>query len=141
MKLIVGLGNPGRDYAETRHNVGFMVADRAAADHRAAWKRDGFGAFACYAEWSQGRVKLLKPETMMNLSGEAVLAAVRRWKVEPADVLVISDDVYLPLGSMRLKPAGGAGGHNGLASCLEALGTEQVPRLRIGVDASRCRKI
>lgn len=132
MRLIVGLGNPGNEYATTRHNVGFLVVEEFGKQHRAGWSSDPLlNARLCSLEG--GALRLLEPQTMMNNSGGAVAASQQRWGVSPQDMLIVCDDVNLPLGSLRLRPSGGAGGHHGLASCLERLGTEDVPRLRIGV--------
>ncbi|MBI3331007.1 MAG: aminoacyl-tRNA hydrolase [Candidatus Omnitrophica bacterium] len=138
MKVIVGLGNPGQTYQGTRHNVGFAViqalADRrgVALTHRTVSPADGrpAGVFGEYEHGGQ-TIRLLMPLTMMNESGEALRAA----GASPEDLLIVCDDVNLPLGTLRLRAEGGAGGHHGLVSCLEALGTEQVPRLRLGVGA------
>jgi len=132
----VGLGNPGHTYHETRHNVGFKLIQRLAERHevelsqRIVSEMDGRPA-AVYGEYRRGskRVRLLMPLTMMNESGEAL----RTVEVPTQDILIVCDDVNLPLGTIRLRPQGSAGGHHGLQSCLEALGTERVPRLRIGV--------
>ncbi|MBI3011110.1 MAG: aminoacyl-tRNA hydrolase [Candidatus Omnitrophica bacterium] len=140
MKVIVGLGNPGHTYHETRHNVGFMVVQALAARHRAEMTQrvvnpvDGRPA-AVFGEYHEGtaRVRLLMPLTMMNESGEALRAV----QVATRDLLLVCDDVNLPLGTIRLRLQGGAGGHHGLHSCLEVLGTEEVPRLRIGVGPEK----
>lgn len=140
MKVIVGLGNPGHTYHGTRHNVGFMVIQAlserrgAAMEHRMVSPQDGRPAGVA-GDYRLGAetVRLLMPLTMMNESGEAL----RALEVSPQDLLVVCDDVNLPLGTIRLRPQGGDGGHHGLASCLAVLGTEQVPRLRIGVGAER----
>jgi PTH1 family peptidyl-tRNA hydrolase len=135
MKLIVGLGNPGTQYARTRHNAGFMVADRLYA-------RNGNGQpikarfQGATAEATIGGEKclVLKPTTFMNRSGQAVAEALRFFKLDPSkDLLVIVDDLYLPTGSVRLKPCGGSGGHNGLENIQQLLGTDNYPRLRVGV--------
>lgn len=136
MRLIVGLGNPGARYRGTRHNVGADIVRTLGARHQARWqavRRQG-AVVARYAEWSAGRrrIRACVPETFMNVSGEA-LQAMRAWPVEPADLLLVLDDVNLPLGVLRMKPKGSAGGHHGLASCLAALQTEQVARLRVGI--------
>jgi peptidyl-tRNA hydrolase, PTH1 family len=129
-RLIVGLGNPGREYSETRHNVGFMVLDRLAA---------GAGAiFRGEKKWRAdvalaGSVLLCKPQTFMNLSGESVHALGHFYKIEPAQMLVVLDDMALPLGRLRIRENGSAGGHNGLKSIIAHLGTSAVPRLRIGI--------
>jgi PTH1 family peptidyl-tRNA hydrolase len=138
MKLIVGLGNPGSAHAMTRHNAGFMVVDRLAARHApASTPRARFNGSTLEAEIGGEKCLLLKPLTYMNRSGGSVAEAVRFYKLSPAtDLLVISDDVALPPGTMRLRPGGGAGGHNGLADIERALGVDQYPRLRVGIGAS-----
>ena len=139
VKVIVGLGNPGHNYHDTRHNVGFCVIQWLAERHGVALLRrlvnpaDGRPAAVCgdYQEGSQA-VRLLMPLTMMNESGEALKTAEAALR----DVLVVCDDVNLPLGVLRLRSEGSAGGHHGLQSCLDALGTDQFPRLRLGVGAA-----
>lgn len=131
--MIAGLGNPGGRYRGTRHNVGFEVMDLTATRHGlrfAPWR-----GVAEVAEWRQpdDRVALVKPLTFMNLSGEAVSAVMAFYKVDPADVLVVCDDVNLPVGQLRARPSGSSGGNNGLKSVTAALGTEEYSRLRIGV--------
>jgi PTH1 family peptidyl-tRNA hydrolase len=132
IRLIVGLGNPGPEYIRTRHNVGFMVVDHLADAacvkfrHEKAWKAD--------VARIDG-VQLLKPLTYMNLSGESVQAAARFFKVDSGEVLVILDDLALPLGKLRFRGSGGSGGHRGLQSVLQCLGTQSVPRLRVGIGA------
>lgn len=132
IRIIVGLGNPGRDYAETRHNVGFMVMERLADHFRAEWKNDkarkGMVAAA-------PGVLLVKPQTFMNCSGECVGPLMRYFKFAPEQVLVIYDDISFPVGTMRLRAGGSAGGHNGMKSMIAHLGTEKFPRLRIGISA------
>lgn len=136
MKLIVGLGNPGDEYVDTRHNVGFDVLDRLArrfAPGEVA--RAKFQGALVEAMIESERVLLLKPTTYMNRSGLAVAEAVRFYKLEPAEqVLVLVDDVALACGVIRLRPSGGAGGHNGLADIEQKLGTGEYARLRIGID-------
>ena len=132
-RLLVGLGNPGREYAGTRHNVGFMVLDRLAAAWGAAFRAD--------KKWqaevaNTGDVWLCKAQTYMNLSGESVGEIARFYKIEPARVLVILDDMALPLGRLRIRERGTAGGHNGLQSILDHLGTQDIPRLRIGIGSA-----
>ncbi len=132
-RLIAGLGNPGRQYAGTRHNVGFAVVDelarRCAAEFRFEPKWDAEVA-------SCGGRTFMKPQTFMNLSGEAVGNYARYYRLAPEEVLVIIDDVALPLGDLRLRKTGSPGGHNGLESVLMHLGTEAVPRLRVGIGAA-----
>jgi len=135
MKLIVGLGNPGTQYTKTRHNAGFMVADRLHAKHaKGEPVKARFQAASVEFTLAAERCLLLKPTTFMNRSGQSVAEAVRFFKLDPAqDLMVIVDEVYLPVGSVRLRPGGGTSGHNGLASIQELLGTDAYPRLRIGV--------
>jgi PTH1 family peptidyl-tRNA hydrolase len=140
LKLIIGLGNPGRRYAATRHNVGSRVALRFAQTHGIALNEDRFGGLfgsgVVRAEAGGAlEVGLLLPQTFMNLSGDAVAAALLGLEIEDAsrDLLVVLDDVDLPFGRLRLRPGGGAGGHRGLAHVLERVGRRDLPRLRIGV--------
>lgn len=134
MKLIVGLGNPGREYRDTRHNVGFMVLDALADRWRVsdAW-RERFDALQIKTTVGDAPVVIAKPLTFMNLSGQAVSAIAGFFKIEPADVLVIVDEAALPLGRLRARREGGAGGHNGLKSLIQHLGTQNFPRMRVGV--------
>lgn len=131
--LVAGLGNPGQQYENTRHNVGFRTADALAANAGAEIRRIKFHALTVQAVVGGQGVLLLKPTTYMNLSGEAVGEAARFYKLPTDHVLVISDDVDLPLGKLRLRRSGSAGGHNGLKSIIEHLGGDQFPRLKIGV--------
>lgn len=133
MKLIVGLGNPGKRYAATRHNVGFMAVDRLAERHGLTGGKTRFHADAIEGRVADQRAMLLKPQTYMNRSGLAVGEAARFFKLDPADLLVIVDDTALPVGAIRLRPGGSSGGHNGLEDIRRALGTDRYPRLRIGV--------
>ena len=141
MKLIVGLGNPGPDYRDTRHNVGFLVADELARRWRLseAW-REKFEALHVRTTVADEAVILAKPLTFMNLSGQAVAGLAAFYKIEPADVLVVADDVALPLGRLRARPEGGAGGHNGLKSIIQHFGTQAFPRLRVGVGRGDDRR-
>jgi PTH1 family peptidyl-tRNA hydrolase len=137
MKLIVGLGNPGSKYDRTRHNAGFMVVDRLAGRHAAGAPRARFNALCTEIKPGGGgeQVLLLKPTTYMNLSGRSVAEAVGFYKLVPAtDLLVVVDDVAIPAGAIRVRPSGGAGGHNGLTDIQRALGSDAYPRLRIGID-------
>ena len=131
--LIVGLGNPGGQYDNTRHNAGFAVADELARRGGFAIQRVKFKALTAAAQVGGQGVLVMKPTTYMNLSGEAVGEAARFYKLSPDHVLVISDDVDLPLGKLRLRTGGSAGGHNGLKSIIQHLGSEQFPRLKVGV--------
>ena len=137
-KMIVGLGNPGQEYARNRHNVGFQVIDLFAERHGLAFDkfqkraRVALGRVALANGWT-GRVLLAKPMTFMNLSGDAVGPLAAFYKVAPADILVISDDLDLPAGRLRLRAEGGAGGQKGIKSTIQHLHTEAFPRLRIGI--------
>ena len=137
MKLIVGLGNVGERYRGTRHNVGFQVVEELARACRARWEFDML-PLAQHGRCRCGRAtcRALLPQTMMNESGRAVRAAVTRWRCAPEEMLFVCDDVNLPLGTLRLRASGSDGGHHGLASCLETLQTEAVPRLRVGVGVT-----
>jgi peptidyl-tRNA hydrolase, PTH1 family len=134
MKLIVGLGNPGSEYRDTRHNVGFMVVDALVDRWRVAdqW-REKFEALQIKTVRGDEPVIIAKPLTFMNLSGQAVQALAGFYKIEPADVFVVTDDVALPLGRLRARREGGAGGHNGLKSIIQSLATQAFPRMRVGV--------
>ncbi len=134
MKLVVGLGNPGRAYARTRHNVGFDVVDELARRMGAAFRRSWrFPAELAEGELEGERVALVKPRTFMNRSGEAAGPLMRKKGLEPADVWVVVDDVDLPVGRLRLRAAGSAGGHNGLKSLIAHLGSDRFPRVRVGI--------
>ena len=133
MKLIVGLGNPGRQYAGTRHNVGFEVAERLADRWGATWETAPRGAEALIARARGPGVLVAKPLTFMNASGPAVLGLLQFFKIERAGLLVVVDDVNLELGRLRARAGGSAGGHNGLKSVIAALGTGGFARLRVGV--------
>ena len=131
--LVVGLGNPGDKYENTRHNVGFLVADQLGERADLPIQRLRFKALTNTAVLGGQGALLMKPVTYMNLSGEAVGEAARFYKLDPAPVLIISDDVALPLGTQRIRTGGSAGGHNGLKSIIRHLGTDQFPRLKVGV--------
>jgi PTH1 family peptidyl-tRNA hydrolase len=131
LKAIVGLGNPGEEYRGTRHNVGFEVVDELAARWKAKLKK--WKSIADVAVIKDRGVVLVEPRTFMNLSGQAIHAVMAFYRILPAEVLVIVDEVQLRLGKLRLRPSGSAGGHNGLKSVIEHVGRE-FPRLRIGVD-------
>lgn len=131
--LIAGLGNPGREYRETRHNVGFMVVDRLAARLGVSFTRLESRALVTKGNYEGKRVILVKPQTFMNESGSAVGALARYYKAPAANLLVTYDDVDLPFGALRLRPAGGSAGQKGMKSIIERLGTEAFPRLRVGI--------
>jgi peptidyl-tRNA hydrolase, PTH1 family len=133
IRLVAGLGNPGPEYAATRHNIGFMVIDRLAAQAGSTWEKS--------AKWEAltakcGEVLLVKPMSFMNRSGYPLLAVAQFYKIEPAQILVVLDDFALPLGRLRLRLGGGTGGHNGLDSIIVQFGTDEIARLRIGTGAA-----
>jgi len=131
--LVVGLGNPGTRYGFTRHNAGFMVLDRMVFDAGLGFEPLSRSGLVCRGELEGARFYLLKPLTFMNLSGEAVVEAQERWQLPVERVFVVSDDFNLPLGRIRIRARGSDGGHKGLKSIIDRLGTETFPRLRIGV--------
>ncbi|HEX4350250.1 MAG TPA: aminoacyl-tRNA hydrolase [Verrucomicrobiae bacterium] len=139
--LIVGLGNPGADYAKTRHNAGFLLVEKLAAQWRSNWFNDRkFQARVSRAERSGRTVILAEPQTFMNLSGEPVGALVKFYQLPLERILVVVDDADLPLGEIRLRPGGGTGGHHGLESVMQHVGSREYARLRIGIgrkDAAR----
>lgn len=132
MIAIVGLGNPGRRYRGTRHNLGSEVVDRVAAKLGVRLAGDGFARIA-RARFGRAPVLLAVPETYMNVSGQAVSDVARRRRVRPENLLIVYDDLDLPLGRLRLRPGNGAGGHNGVRSIIEHLNTTAFPRLRLGI--------
>ncbi len=133
--LIVCLGNPGPRYEGTRHNAGFLAADALAKKLKLSVNRLRFRALTARGEIGGESVLLMKPQTYMNLSGEAAAAAARFYKIPPERVLVVSDETALPVGTLRVRSKGSAGGHNGLKSIIACLGTDQFPRIRLGVGA------
>lgn len=134
MKVIAGLGNPGEGYANTPHNVGFDVVDVLAKRLDTAWKNSsGFHARVARTVYAGQALMLVKPQTFMNLSGTSVVPLLRYFGGEPQDLTVVLDDADLPLGRLRIRTAGGSGGHRGLASVIESLGTEAFSRVRLGV--------
>jgi PTH1 family peptidyl-tRNA hydrolase len=133
MKLVVGLGNPGRKYVNTRHNVGFEVIELLQRRWKLDQSKQQFQALTDECQQSNERVMLLRPQTFMNLSGASVLAARDFYKIPHEQILVLTDDFALPLGKLRIRPQGTAGGQKGLADIIKRLGAEQIPRLRIGV--------
>lgn len=134
--LVAFLGNPGTKYEMTRHNAGFMAGDAMAKAQGAAINRSRFKALTGTCDIGGETVMLMKPQTFMNLSGEAVAQAVSFYKLAPDHVIVVSDEVALPIGKLRIRTKGSAGGHNGLKNIIALLGTDQFPRIRIGVGAA-----
>ena len=131
--LVVGLGNPGSKYESTRHNMGFLAVDLLAQQEKFTFNKLRFKAWTATTELGGEKVLVMKPQTYMNLSGESVGEAARFYKVPPEHVLVISDDISIGTGKLRIRPNGSAGGHNGLKSIIQHLGTDQFPRIRVGV--------
>jgi len=133
--LVVFLGNPGPKYAGTRHNAGFMAAEHMEKALDVKINRLRFKALTAQAKLGGAKVLLMKPQTYMNLSGEAVSQAAKFYKIPPEKVIVISDDISLPVGALRVKRKGSAGGHNGLKSIIACLGSDNFPRIKVGVGS------
>jgi PTH1 family peptidyl-tRNA hydrolase len=131
--LVAGLGNPGRRYLASRHNIGFLVLDRLAAVSGLAFTKRKDDALVCHGELAGRKVLLAKPQTYMNLSGRPVASLARYFAIPSESTLVVLDDMDLPLGRLRLRPSGSSGGHRGLESVLERSGTLEIPRLRVGI--------
>lgn len=131
--LIAGLGNPGREYRKNRHNFGFMVLDRLTERMGVSFSRLEVKALVTKTEYQGRRLILVKPQTYMNLSGQSVSSLIRYYKTPPDNLLVVYDDVDLPFGTIRLRPAGSSGGQKGMRSVIEQVGRDDFPRLRLGV--------
>ena len=134
--MLIGLGNPGKEYKDTRHNIGFMVIDLIASSLKIEINKRKFGGKFGSSEIANKKVFVLKPGLLMNRSGEVVAAAAGFYKLKPADLLVITDDMWLEPGKIRIRASGSSGGHNGLADIIEKLGTEDFARLRVGIGRS-----
>lgn len=133
--LVVGLGNPGQKYANTRHNMGFLTVDLLAEEAGVQLNKVKFKSAYNILRFAGTRCLVMKPQTYMNLSGEAVREAAQFYKIPPERVLVIYDDVSLPVGKLRVRPSGSAGGHNGIKNIIAHLGTQEFPRVKIGTGA------
>ena len=133
--LVVGLGNPGTQYESTRHNMGFLAVDKLAQEENFRFSKLRFKAWTATWEVGGQKVLVMKPQTYMNNSGEAVAPAAKFYKVPPEHILVVSDEIHLQPGRLRIRTKGSAGGHNGLKSIIACLGTDAFPRIRIGVGA------
>ncbi len=131
--LLIGLGNPGREYKDTRHNFGFMLIDRIAVRLNARGMKVQSKAIVMTTTYEESKLILAKPQTFMNLSGQAVQGLVHFYKIPLTNVMILSDDLDIPFGTIRIRGAGGPGGQRGLSSILEKLGTKEVPRLRLGI--------
>lgn len=134
MKLIVGLGNPGKEYAGTRHNCGFMVIDRLASKLNVDVDQNKFKGLYAKVKYHGEDIILLKPQTYMNLSGESVNAVMNFFKIDKEDLLVIYDDLDMPVGKLRLRKTGSAGGHNGIKNIIAHLNSQDFKRIRVGID-------
>ena len=137
MKLIVGLGNPGKEYQKSRHNIGFMVLDELAKslESTSFKKEEKFKAEISSGVFKGTKYLLAKPLTFMNLSGESVIKISQFYKISPEDIVIIYDDLDLPLGQIRIRTSGSAGTHNGMKSVVQSLATQDIPRLRIGIES------
>ena len=133
--LVVGLGNPGSKYESTRHNMGFLAVDMLAEKEKFKFNKLRFKAWTATWELGGEKVLVMKPQTYMNLSGESVGEAARFYKIPPEHVLVISDDIALPTGKLRIRSGGSAGGHNGLKNIIQHLGSDKFPRIKVGVGS------
>ena len=133
MKLVVGLGNPGKQYEATKHNIGFMVIDAIADSVSHTPWREEQKAEVCSINVAGEKVLLVKPQTFMNASGESVGPLMRYYKIDPSDVYCIYDDMDLPVGKLRIRPNGSSGGHNGIKSIIQNLGGDKFPRVKVGV--------
>ncbi len=131
--LIVGLGNPGRDYRDNRHNIGFMLLDRLAVRLNLSFSRFQFKALVTSGEYGGNKFILAKPQTYMNLSDQAVVSILKYYKLPLSNFIVANDDLDLPLGTIRIRPSGGSAGQKGVHSIIENLGTQDFPRLRLGI--------
>ncbi len=136
IKMVVGLGNPGDEYVDTRHNAGFRVIDLLSCALKIDVRKKKFGACFGQGEFADKKLILLKPWRFMNRSGQVVATAVGFYKLQLDDLLVVTDDMALPPGRIRIRAEGSAGGHNGLADVIEKLGTESIGRLRVGIGQS-----
>jgi PTH1 family peptidyl-tRNA hydrolase len=131
--LIIGLGNPGREYRETRHNVGFMLLDRLSVKLKTRFTRLQSKALVASANYQERKIILAKPQTFMNLSGQSVHGLMRFYKLPLENLLIAHDDLDLPVGTIRIRPDGGSAGQKGMISTIERLGTDEFPRLRLGI--------
>jgi len=135
--LVVGLGNPGSKYESTRHNMGFLAVDKLAEKEGFSFNKLRFHAWTALWKCGDTQVLVMKPQTYMNLSGQAVGEAARFYKIPPEQVLVISDDIDLPVGKLRIRAFGSAGGHNGLKNIIQHLGSDRFPRIKVGVGSPK----
>lgn len=141
MKLIVGLGNPGKEYEGTRHNCGFMVIDKLAEKLNVNVDQNKFKGLYVKFKYHGEDIILLKPQTYMNLSGESVIATMQFFKIDKEDLLVIYDDLDMPVGKLRLRKTGSAGGHNGIKNIIAHLNSQDFKRIRVGIDRHKYMKV
>lgn len=141
MKLIVGLGNPGKEYEKTRHNCGFMVIDKLAEKLNVNVDQNKFKGLYVKVKYHGDDIILLKPQTYMNLSGESVIAVMQFFKIDKEDLLVIYDDLDMPVGKLRLRKTGSAGGHNGIKNIIAHLNSQDFKRIRVGIDRHKYMKV
>ena len=143
MQLFIGLGNPGKKYEQTRHNAGWMFVDRLAEKYGfSPWKEEKrFSGWVSRGDFNGEKTVILKPTTYMNISGQAVQALTHFYRIEPEKVIIFSDDLDMPFGQIRFREKGGSGGHNGLKSIFQHLGTKHIPRLKIGISNEKRAKI
>lgn len=137
MKLIVGLGNPGKEYEKTRHNMGFMVIEKFAIDRNLTFNKEKFGGIYTEFMYNNEKIILLKPMKYINLSGEVVSSYVSYFKIKISDILIINDDLDMPLGKIKLKVNSSSGGHNGLKNIEQHLGTKEYKRLKLGISNNK----
>lgn len=137
MKMIVGLGNPGKEYVQTKHNVGFMVIDKIAEELNTSVEKRQCQAFTQVSTWDGEKILLVKPQTYMNLSGQSVMELLNYYKDKIDDILIIHDDLDLPTGQLRFKQGGGAGGHNGIKNIIAHLNSNDFDRLKIGIGRGK----
>jgi len=133
MKVIVGLGNPGKKYEKTRHNTGFLVIDELLKELKVNLDQEGFKAFYTVTRYNDEKIVIVKPQTFMNLSGEAVQQIMHYYKAEVDDLLVVHDDLDLPVGKLRLRRDGSSAGQKGMGNIIDLLGTKNIKRIRIGI--------
>ncbi len=136
MKLIVGIGNPGKEYENTRHNIGYMAVEQIARHHNVKFDQNKFNSVYTIFRIKNEKIILMKPETYVNLSGSAVLSMMNYFGIDKEDILVIYDDTALPLAKVRVRFKGGGGGHNGLSNIIDYLKTQEFKRMRIGIDSN-----
>jgi len=139
--MVVGLGNPGRQYKVSRHNMGFMVLDALANQLNLSFSRVESKALVCKGEYKTKRLFLVKPQTYMNLSGQAVASLVHYYAIPLTNLLIAYDDIDLPFGTLRIRPSGSSAGHKGMQSIIDRLGTNEIARLRLGVNRPEGRKM